>query len=67
MDIEGAELFVIKDSSLNKFDLIIMERHPKILKGKDSTIDKIMIGKGFKIIEKIGDVEVWLNTGKSKI
>lgn len=67
MDIEGAESIVVRDDSLKKCDLIIMERHPNILKEKDSIIDKEMAFKGFELMETIENVEVWgRNLSKSR-
>lgn len=59
MDIEGAELDVIFDDSINKFYKIILERHPGILLDKNHLIDDKLLQLNFSLIDSLENVQYW--------
>ena len=60
MDIEGGEIEIFKKQNLNKVKKVIFENHYTHDLKQNNYIKKIMGGIGFKKIECLNKVEVWL-------
>lgn len=60
MDIEGAEIDLIRDFDLSKFEKLIIEFHPGKTKIEEIDFCKTnLINQGFVLVEKMKDVEFW--------
>ena len=60
MDIEGAEIDLIRDFDLSKFEKLIIEFHPGKTTNEEINFAKEKLKKiGFSLVEKINDVEFW--------